>query len=96
MHILEVCYVAYDVWLESYATNLFFGEVWCTLQQPTIINQTPFLDYTICDNCLYKPNQLCVLQIEDHLIIIHNTHVSFCRGNFGTKNTILNLQRNLY
>ena len=49
LHILEVRCAAYDAWQDMYATYLVFGEIWDTLQNPTVINQTPFLDYTICD-----------------------------------------------
>lgn len=50
---LEVWCVTYDAWKEMYATDPAYGEIWATLQQPTIINQTPFLDYTIRDGWLY-------------------------------------------
>jgi hypothetical protein len=60
LHILEVRSVAYDAWKDMYIEDPCFGEIWRVLQQPTMINQTPFLDYTICDGCLYKLNQLCV------------------------------------
>jgi hypothetical protein len=60
MHILEVCCATYDAWKDMYATDPCFSEVWHALQQPTVINQTPFLDYTIREGWLYKLNQLCV------------------------------------
>ena len=61
-----------------------------------MINQTPFLDYTICDGCLYKLNHLCLPQSEDHLILIPEAHASSCGEHFGTAKTILNLQRHFY
>ena len=66
------------------------------LQQTTVINQTPFLDYTIRDGWLYKLNQLCVPQFEDRLILIQEAQASSCGGHFGTAKTILNLQRHFY
>jgi hypothetical protein len=60
LHILVVCCATYDAWKDMYATDPCFGEIWGALQQPTIINHTPFLDYTIHDGWLYKLNQLCV------------------------------------
>ena len=60
-----------------------------------MINQTPFLDYTIRDGWLYKLDRLCVQQSEDSLILIREAHASSC-GHFGTAKTILNLQRHFY
>ena len=60
LHILEVCCAAYDAWKAMYTEDPSFGEIWRALQQPTVINQTPFLDYTICDGWLYKLNRLCL------------------------------------
>ena len=47
--ILEVRCANYDLWKAQYATDLDFHEVWVSLHNPTVINQTPFLDYTIWD-----------------------------------------------
>jgi hypothetical protein len=44
-----------------YESTPAFREIWTAVQQPTIINQTPFLDYTIWDGWLYHLNQLCVM-----------------------------------
>lgn len=60
LHILEVRCAGYDAWKAMYAEDPSFGEIWRALQQPTVINQTLFLDYTIRDGWLYKLNRLCV------------------------------------
>jgi len=67
----------------EYDTDPCLGEIWTMLQQPTIINKTPFLEYTICEGRLYKMNQLCVPQSKDLLIIMREAHSSSCRGRFG-------------
>lgn len=77
-----------------YATDPVFGEIWEALQHSTVINQTPFLDYTIRDGWLYKLNQLCVPQSDDHLILIREAHSA--SWHFGIAKTILNLQRHFY
>ena len=91
LHILEVCCVGYDSWKAIYEEDPSFGEIWRVLQQPTMINQTPFLDYTIHDGWLYKLNCLCVPQSKDHLILICEAHASSCGEHFGTTKTILNI-----
>ena len=96
LHILEVRCAQYDEWKAQYATDPCFKEVWEALQQPTVINQTPFLDYFVRQGWLYKLNQLCVPQTKDHLILIKGAHASACGGHFGTTKTILNLQRHFY
>jgi hypothetical protein len=44
--ILEVRCASYGIWKELYAKDPQFGEIWAALHQPTMVNQTPFLDYT--------------------------------------------------
>jgi hypothetical protein len=61
MNILAAHCAAYDSWKEMYESTPAFREIWTAVQQPTIINQTPFLDYTIWDGWLYHLNQLCVM-----------------------------------
>ena len=60
LSILEVCCATYDTWKYRYATDINFQEIWEALQIPTVINQTPFLDYTIWDEWLYNLNFLRV------------------------------------
>ena len=60
LSILEMCCATYDTWKDQYAIDPDFQDIWGALQTPTVINQTPFLDYTIQDGWLYKLNLLCV------------------------------------
>jgi hypothetical protein len=71
-------------------------EVWVALHQQTVVNQTPFLDYTIRNGWLYKLNFLCVPQSEDHLLFIKEAHASSCGGHFGITKTVQNLQHQFY
>jgi hypothetical protein len=71
-------------------------EVWVALHQQTVVNQTPFLDYTIRNGWLYKLNLLCVPQSEDHLLFIKEAHASSCGGHFGITKTVQNLQHQFY
>lgn len=70
MHILEVHCAPYDAWEDKYIIDPCFKELWHALQQPTIINQTPFLDYTIHEGWLYKLSLLCMSHTKDRLILI--------------------------
>jgi hypothetical protein len=96
LQILEVWCASYDTWKDKYATDHDFHKVWVALHQPTIVNQTPFLDYTIRNGWLYKLNLLCVPQSEDHLFLIKESHASSCGGHFGITKTVQNLQRHFY
>jgi hypothetical protein len=58
--ILEVHCATYDRWKDQYATDPKFREIWESFQSSAVINQTPFLDYTIQDGWLYKFNFLCI------------------------------------
>jgi hypothetical protein len=92
LSILEVRYATYDTWKDQYATDTEFQEIWEALQSPTMINQTPFLDYTIQDGWLYKLNFLCVPHSEDHLFLIREAHASAYGGHFGTTKTNQHLE----
>jgi hypothetical protein len=94
--ILEVRCATYDTWKDQYATDLDFREIWGALQTPTVINQTPFLDYTIRDGWLYKLNLLCVPHSKDRLLLIREAHASAYGGHFGTTKTIQHLQHHFH
>jgi hypothetical protein len=96
LSILEVCYATYDTWKDKYATDPDFREIWGALQTPTVINQTPFLEYTIQDGWLYKLNLLCVPHSEDRLFLIREAHASAYGGHLSTTNTIQHLQRHFH
>jgi hypothetical protein len=96
LHILEVRCASYDAWKSKYESDPDFGEIWAALQNPTVINRSPFLDYAIRNGWLYKFNQLCVPQSEDRLLLIKESHASACGGHFGTTKTILNLTRHFF
>jgi hypothetical protein len=75
LSILEVRCETYDTWKDQYATEPNFREIWEALQSPIVINQTPFLDYTIRDGWLYKLNFLCIPHSEDRLFLIREVHM---------------------
>ena len=45
--ILQVRCATYETWKEQYQTDPDFQNIWSAVQNPTVTNQTPFLDYTI-------------------------------------------------
>jgi hypothetical protein len=94
--ILEVHCANYDTWKDQYATDQDFQEIWVALHSPTVVNQTPFLDYTIRDGWLYKLNLLCVPHSDDHLLLIKEAHASAYGGHFGTTKTLQHLQCHFY
>jgi hypothetical protein len=66
------------------------------LQSPIVINQTPFLHYTIEDGWLYMLNLLCVPHSEDCLLLIREVHASTYRGHFRTTKTTQHMQRHFH
>jgi hypothetical protein len=92
LSILEVHYATYDTWKYQYDNDRDFRDILEALQSPTVINQTPFLDYTIQDGWLYKLNFLCVPLSKDFLFLIKEGHALAYGGHFGTTNTIQHLQ----
>jgi hypothetical protein len=96
MNILAVHCAAYDSWKEMYESNSSFREIWKTIKQPTIINETPFLDYTMQYGWQYRLNQIYVFQSTDHLILITEVHASSYGGHFRNAKILLHLQRHFY
>ena len=43
LQILEVHCASYDTWEELYENDPQFGEIWDTLHESTVVNQTYFL-----------------------------------------------------
>jgi hypothetical protein len=52
MHILEVRCVACDKFMEMYSVYPCFRKFWTFLQQPIVIKQMAFLDYTLDEGWL--------------------------------------------
>ena len=94
--ILEVRCANYDTWKGQYATDQDFQEIWVALHSPTVVNQTPFLDYTIWEGCLYKFNLLCTPHSDDRFLLIKEAHALAYGGHFGTTKTLQHLQRHFY
>jgi len=67
-----------------------------SLQQTTIVNETPFLDYHIQDGFLYKLDKLCVSTIDDHLVLMHEAHAPSYGGHFDTFKPTENIQCHLF
>ena len=64
-----------------------------SIQQPTVVNKSPFLDYKDQDGFLYKLNQLCVPARSTCLLLIKEAHSSSHGGHFGVQNIMLHPQR---
>jgi hypothetical protein len=95
--ILQIFYVrcvAYEYW--KYASDPFFSTIWTALQQPIVINQTPFLDYHIQDGWLYKFDKICVPTTDDRLVLIHEAHASSYGRNFDTFKTTQHIQYHFF
>lgn len=69
----------------QYYTNPYFGPIIRSLQQPTMVNKTPFLDYTIRDGFLYKLNPFCVQFGPTHHPLIKEVHYSSYGGHFSVQ-----------
>ena len=72
---------------------LYFGLVMEPIQQPTVVNLSPFLDYKEQDGFLYKLNQLCVPARSTCLLLIKEAHSSSHGGHFGVQKIMLHPQR---
>ena len=73
--------------------DLYFGLDMESIQQTTVVNQSPFLDYKDRDGFLYELNQLCVPARSTCLLLIKEAHSSSHGGHFGVQKIMLHPQR---
>ena len=64
-----------------------------SIQQPTVVNQSPFLDCKDQVGFLYKLSQLCVPARSTCLLLIKEAHSSSHGGHFGVQKIMLHPQR---
>ena len=79
----------YESYVEQYALDVDFKEVYATLCHS---NQVEELDYHVHDKLLYHLGKLCIPQGE-RVNIIREAHSSLIVGHFGVGKTMANLQR---
>ena len=90
---LDIKCVAYEDWKSQYYIDLYFGLVMESIQKPTVVNLSPFLDYKDQDGFLYKLNQLCVLARSTFLLLIKEAHYSSHGGHFGVQKIMLHMHK---
>ena len=90
--ILKHNYVLHDSYVEQYALDSYFQDVYATLSQG---NQVEELDYHMHDNLLYHLSKLCIPEGERVKIIIE-AHTSLIAGHFGVSKTMTHLHRYFY
>jgi len=81
--ILNIQSAAYD-WKSLSSLDPYFGLIITSLQRPTVVDQTSFLDYTLQDGFLYRSNPLCVPAGSGRLTLLKEAHSSSYGGHFGT------------
>ena len=84
--------ILHEVYVEQYAKDDYFKDVYETLCQGNHVEE---LDYHVHDKFLYHLGKLCVPQGE-RINIIRESHTSLIVGNFGVGKTVPQLQRYCY
>lgn len=90
--ILKHICVLHESYIEKYAYNNKFQDVYASLRQGKKIEE---LDFHVHNNLLYHLGKLCIPQGE-RKNIIKEVHTSLIVGNFGVGNTMANLERYFY
>jgi hypothetical protein len=90
--ILKHNYTMHKSYVEHYALDVDFKEVYATLCHS---NQVEELDYHVNDKLLYNLGKLCIPQGE-RVNIIRESHYFLIAGHFGVGKTMDNLQRYFY
>ena len=84
--------VLHESYIEQYAQDMDFKDVYATLSQRKRVEE---LDYHMKDRLLYHCGKLCIPQTE-RIKIIREAHTSLISGHFGVNKTIAQLQRFCY
>ena len=92
MHLLKHNSVLHESYIEQYAQDIDFKDVYATLSQGKRVGE---LDYHIKDQLLYHCGKLCIPQTE-RVKIIREAHTSLISGHFGVSKTVAQLQRFCY
>ena len=90
--ILEYNLVLHESYIEQYAQDIDFKDVYATLSHGKQVEE---LDYHVKDQILYHLGKLCIPQIE-RVKIIREAYTSLISGHFGVSKTIAQLQRFCY
>jgi len=85
--ILKHNFVFHESYVEQYALDSDFQDVYATLSQG---NQVEELDYHMHDNLLYHLGKLCIPQGE-RVNIIREAHTSLIAGNFDVSKMVAHL-----
>ena len=80
--------VLHESYIEQYAQDVDFKDVYATLSHGKILEE---LDYHIKDQLLYHLGKLCIPQTE-RVKIIREAHTSLISGHFGVSKTVAQLQ----
>ena len=80
--------VLHESYIEKYAQDINFKDVYATLSQGKRVEE---LDYHVNDRLLYHCGNLCIPQTE-RVKIIQETHTSLISGHFGVSKTVAQLQ----
>lgn len=84
--------VLHESYIEQYAQDMDFKDVYETLSQGKIVEE---LDYHVKDRLLYHCENLCIPQTE-RVKIISEAHTSLISSHFGVSKTVAQLQRFCY
>jgi len=90
--ILKHNFVLHESYIEQYAQDIDFKDVYATLSQGKKIEE---LDYHVKGRLLYHCGKLCIPQAE-RVKIIREAHTSLISGHFGVSKTVAQLQRFCY
>ena len=84
--------VLHEIYIERYAQDIVFKDVYATLSQGKQVGE---LDYHVKDQLIYHFGKLCIPQTE-RVKIIREVHTSLISGHFGVSKTVAQLQRFCY
>lgn len=90
--ILKHNYVLHEIYIDKYAYDNDFQDVYASLSQG---NQIEELDYHVHNNLLYHLGKLCIPQGERNSII-REAHTSLIARHFGVGKIVVNLQSYCY
>ena len=86
--ILKHISITHESYIEQYAQDKYFKEVYATLSHGKIAEE---LNYHIKDKLLYHLGKLCIAESE-RVHVIREAHTSLIAGHFGVDKIVAQLQ----
>jgi hypothetical protein len=81
---------------DRYAEDADFGEAYEAAENPVLRDRSPWIDYMIQEEFLFRGNQLCILKCSMRENLLKEKHSGGLAGHFGHDKTFAKLNESYF